>query len=285
MVKRWYNRTSTFKSSCLRCVCEANSSITCYRNDQSLSKERQICSNCNMRSTSLQTACKTCLDNYKNRNYYSGEGWKPDGCTIASCLSGKITCKHAVPRVSLFRPLSRLSRNCVVASFIKRYPCKKCYDFMTRKWYNDGKTWGINKCFVCQCFAGRIFCGRDKLPLVRMGILTYRSVRWCPYCNRRRRLSYIRKYECKICIDNVHHKIRLHRESYRISWNTTCSCYDGVIACKKTVSFKVAMQFHLSRELTCVKCQTSQMKRFLNEKGMIPYTVVAKNLKAPCPCK
>ena len=66
LVKTWYNHTSKFNSSCLLCVCDTNSSITCYRNDRSLSKERQICSNCNMSSTSLQNACKTCLDNYKN---------------------------------------------------------------------------------------------------------------------------------------------------------------------------------------------------------------------------
>ena len=172
--------------------------------------------------------------------------------------------------MSLFRPLSRISRSCVVASFIKKYPCKKCYDFMTRKWYNEGKIWGINKCFVCQCFAGRKYCARDRLPIVKNGILTYRSAPWCPNCNRRKLLSYIRKFKCKICIDNVQHKIRLHKELFRISWNTTCSCYDGVIKCMKRVSSDVASQFFLSRELTCVKCQKSQMKRFMNEKGMKP---------------
>ena len=273
---------------CLSCHCNANVTLTCYRGaSQTLSLKqcpskgntssvcssrvtllKEFCFNCETNRTEFRTACSTCNDTYRAMTYYNGMTWNPNKCTRCQCTNGRMICTYLYQRVRYLPRFVTRCINCNLAKFIRRFPCKPCYNYVTRRRYQSGSVWWINKCFVCLCFGGRTFCRREG-RIVKNGLQTSKSYPLCRRCNAYRLIKYMRKYRCKICRDDYHMLVRLHKETYQIAYDVVCRCNDGVIQCSKTVSEKIRRQFTVPAFIGCYNCSTVDIKNLKEAEGNI----------------
>lgn len=264
--------TSFQMLSCMKCHCNDNSTITCRRpaiarpsgnqckshgsdclaNQTAPVLYKQFCVNCQTMSPSFKGGCRTCEDNYNKKYVYEQEVWKVNKCTICSCRrGGGIKCFYPAPKVAYLPRLRASCNNCNLKKFIRSYPCKKCKNFVTGQVYGSGSFWQINKCFICQCFAGRTYCRKEgtREPL-------------CKSCVTYKLIKYMRKYQCKVCNDNHNDLIRLHKETFMLRRDVRCKCNDGRIQCKKLMEADLANRFRLMNISSfCDNCSAENIKQ------------------------
>lgn len=267
------------------CQCNANASLTCFRsvtpispyrlcisdgnrsvcstNETPPSQFKQFCFNCETTKAQFRTACNFCRDNYRGKSYYSGQRWNPNRCTLCLCINGKTKCIYFYKWVEYLPRFRPRCMNCNIKTFVRRYPCKPCKNYVTGRRYQSGSTWWINRCFICLCFVGRTYCRREG-RIVKNGVQT--SYPLCARCNTYKLINYMRINQCKICKDDYHRLIRLHKETFLITYNVKCRCNDGIIQCNRTVSEAARGMFYIP-SVACYNCSSIDIKNLKEAKG------------------
>lgn len=252
-----------------QCVGHGNASNRCSANETKPTGYQQFCFNCETSKQGFRSACKLCHDNYRKKYYYTGRSWKPNKCTTCICVEGKIKCVYDVPKVIYMPGFAARCTNCNLTRFISYFPCKSCWNYMTGKWYASGASWWINKCFICQCFAGKTFCRKEGISFViRKGVRYLHLNPLCKNCRTYKLIDYVRKHQCKVCNDAHNEVIRLHKEMFRVRNDAFCNCNDGRIECMKRVNAEIARIFRLPKiRPVCNHCSADDIKKLKEAKG------------------
>ena len=251
------------------CISTGSMPNNCSTNGTIPNGYQQFCYNCKTNTNIFKQSCISCLDNYNKKRYFNKKIWKPNTCTVCSCVVGKTRCSYRVPKAAYLPWFRARCTNCNLQNFIKRFPCKSCKNVLKGNTYASGRSWWMNKCFICQCFGGRTFCRKEGFSKsIKNGVANIRFFPLCRSCGTYKLINYMRQYQCKICKDVHHELIRLHKEVFMIRFDISCKCYDGIIQCQKQLSQETANIFGIPTSFTvCRNCTAPDIKRLKERKG------------------
>ena len=275
----------------MSCKCNANGTLTCYRSvapipsrqcstngtstrlcftrQTSTTNFTQFCFNCDTSRIEFKMACIFCNDDYNAKSYYNGESWNPSSCISCNCRNGRANCFYRYYRSAHFPKLKASCTNCNIRNFVRANSCRSCRNYVTGRTYSSGSTWWINSCFICMCFRGRTFCRREPKTFAFSGGRLSLSFPLCRSCATYKLISYMRRFQCKICRDDHNKMIRLHNETFYIAYNAVCRCRDGVIQCTSTITGAAKEMFYVGSKITaCSHCSANDIRSLKEGKGI-----------------
>ena len=222
-------------------------------------------------------ACMRCFDDYNAKFYYHREEWNPSSCITCNCRKGYTNCTYQYEKTAYMPKFKARCRKCNTTDFVRAYPCISCMNYVTGRNHSSGSTWWINSCFICMCFRGRTYCRREGKIATINDAQSSQNYPLCRRCSTYKLFSYMRRFQCKICRDDHNRLIRLHNETFYITYSVVCRCRDGVIQCNITIAGAAR---EMSTAIACNNCSTINIKNLMEPKGIYElFCLSIENLK------